>query len=244
METLKLVAGYYFEKGMKQKNVREAIDKFILACDPNASLVLWEKVADSAVRQASKRSLLRIDHIDITKPEMEIIDSLKGRQVKRLAITLLCLAKYWDLCREDNDHWITNKYTDIMAIANIKASVKRQGAMFRELEEAGLLHFPKRVDAISMQVLFVKDGETELSINDFRNVGYQYLKYKGEPFYECAECGIVTKVKNPNTGRPPKYCTNCAAKIHTQQSLNHVMRSPKDGNIHKNISPVISTVSA
>lgn len=201
------------------------IDRFILVCDPRASLVLWEKAADSAVRQAHKRPPLAIDHIPITRPEMDMIDAIQGKQAQRLALTLLALSKYWDVCRQDNDHWVSNQQADIMKMANVKASVRRQGALMRQLEQAGMLSFPKRVDAISMQVTFAKDGETALEIRDFRNIGYQYLKYHGEPFYECEACGLVTKEKSPGVGRRPKYCADCAAKIRTQQNVNSVMKA-------------------
>lgn len=225
VETLRLIARYYLDNGYDRKNVRELIDKYILECDPSASLVLWEKAADSAIRQAVKRPAVKIDEIIITKPEMEIINNVKGKQAKRLAFTLLCLAKYWDYCRDDNNHWVTNKNADIMKMANITTSSVRQGVLYRQLEEDGLLHFPARVDAISMQVLFAQDGEKEIAINDFRNLGYQYQLYCGEPFFKCDECGITTKIKNPNVGRKQKYCINCAAKMQTRQKVNYVMRN-------------------
>ena len=205
--------------------MRELLDKYIIECDPGASLVLWDKAIESALRQAAKRPAVVIDEIVVTRPEIEVINGIKGRQGQRLATTLLCLSKYWDLCRKDNDHWVTNKNSDIMTMANINTSIKRQGMLYRQLEELELLYFPVRVDAISMQVLFAEKGEPELIIRDFRNVGYQYLKYKGEPFYECEECGIVTKIRNPENGRPPKYCPDCAAKIRTRQNVNSVMRA-------------------
>lgn len=223
-ETLKLVAMYYMDTEKDQKVVREMVEKYLLSCEPSASLVLWDKAISSAIKQADRRPILKVPEIVITKPEMEVIDEIKGRQGKRLATTLLCLSKYWDLCREENNHWASNKNTEIMKLANISASSKRQGALYRQLEDDGLLHFPERIDAISMQVLYTHDGEPEMSVSDFRNIGYQYLMHKGEPFFACAECGIVTKIKNPGVGRPPKYCPSCAIKVSTQQKVNHAMK--------------------
>lgn len=225
VETLKLVARYYFDNGYNRKNVRELIEQFLIACDSSASIVLWDDSIESAIRQALKRPAVMIDYITITKPEMDRIEEIKSKQGKRLAFTLLCLAKYWDCCREDNNHWVTNKNSDIMGMANVSASLKQQGALYRQLESSGLLHFPIRVDAISMQVLFIEDGDEAMRVSDFRNLGYQYMKYCGGPFFECEECGIVTKIKSPNMGRPQKYCPNCAAKIRTRQNVNSVMRA-------------------
>ncbi len=223
-ETFRIIARYYMDNGYSKKQAREMIDRYILQCDRNASLVLWERAADSAVRQAIKRQAILIDEVIITKPELEVIDGIKGTQAQRLAFTVLCLSKYWDVCREDNNHWVTNKHSDIMNMANIRASIKKQGALYRQLEQAGLLDFPARIDAISMHVRYALDGEPALHISDFRNLGYQYLMYKGGNFFQCEECGITTKIKNPGVGRPPKYCPSCAAKVRTRQNVNAVMR--------------------
>lgn len=63
-----------------------------------------------------------------------------------------------------------------------------------------------------------------MRVSDFRNLGYQYMKYHGEPYFECTNCGITEKIKNPSSGRPPKYCPQCAAEIRTKQNVNSVMR--------------------
>lgn len=224
-ETLMLIARYYLDQGYSKKQVRDKLDYYILQCDRNASLVLWERAADSALKRAIKRPAIVINEIKLNKPEIETIDAIKGTQAQRLAFTVLCLSKYWDVCRHDNNHWISNKHSDIMNMANIRASVKKQGNLFRQLEQDGLLKFPARIDSISMQILYAEEGDTELIINDFRNLGYQYLMYKGGDFFKCEECGIITKVKNPGVGRKPKYCSTCAPKVRTRQNVNAAMRS-------------------
>ena len=224
-ETLRLIARYYLDQGYSKQQVRDKLDHYIIQCDRNASLVLWERAADSALKQALKRPAILIDEIIITKPELEVIDAIKGAQAQRLAFTVLCLSKYWDVCREDNNHWISSKHSDIMNMANIRASVKKQGSLFRQLEQDGLLKFPARIDAISMQIQYAQNGDVGLRINDFRNLGYQYLMYKGGDFFKCEECGIITKVKNPGVGRKQKYCPSCAPKVRTRQNVNAAMRS-------------------
>ena len=111
-----------------------------------------------------------------------------------------------------------------MALANINTSIKRQGLMYWTLREAGMVQFSKKVDNTNVKVCFVEDGETILHITDFRNLGYQYLMYHGEPYFECANCGITTKISNPDNKRRQKYCNECAAKIHLQQRVASVMR--------------------
>ena len=99
--------------------------------------------------------------------------------------------------------------------------------MFGQLKDAGMIRFSKQIDNLSVQVLFAEDGDVALRVTDFRNLGYQYMKYHGEPYFECANCGITTKIANPenkNSSWKQKYCRECAVEIKTKQNVNSVMR--------------------
>lgn len=223
-ETLRRVARYYIDKGYSKKDVRNMLDTFLIQCEPTASIPNWTETLDRAVAKAVKYSAINIDSIEITKPEMERIDALDGKQIRRLAFTLLCLAKYWDIVSLRCDHWVNNKDNDIMRMANISTSIKRQSLMYYNLNETGMIQFSKKVDNTNVRVCFITSGETAMLITDFRNLGYQYLKYHGEPCFECQNCGVTTKYDNPTKGLSQKYCKSCASDIHIKQSTNSVMR--------------------
>lgn len=223
-ETLSRVARYYIDKGYNKKDTRNFLDTFLIQCEPTSSLPKWSDALDYALSRALRYEAIDIEGIDITKPEMDKIDALEGKQIKRLAFTLLCLAKYWKIILPLGDYWVNNKDNEIMAMANINTSIKRQGAMYWSLRECGMIQFSKKVDNTNVRVCFVKDGETVIRITDFRNLGYQYLKYHGEPYFECENCGLTTKINEPNRGRRQKYCRDCAVAINTQQRVNSVMR--------------------
>lgn len=223
-ETLYRVARYYIDKGYDKKNARDYLDSFLIQCEPTASLPKWSNALDYAMNRALKYKAIDIDHIDITKPEMDKIDALDGKQIKRLAFTLLCLAKYWMAVMPNGSYWVNNKDNEIMSMANINTSIKRQCAMYWTLRENGMIQFSRKVDNTNVRVCFAEDGESVMHITDFRNLGYQYLKYHGEPYFECENCGLITKIKSPLNGRRQKYCSECAVAIRTQQQVNAVMR--------------------
>lgn len=223
-ETLKRVARYYLDQQYKKSDVRRKLDYFILQCDPTASLPKWSDTADRALNRAAKRAAVEIDYIVVTKPEMDIIDGLSGTQTRRLAFTLLCLAKYLDVVNPAGDHWVTTDDNDIMKMANINTSLKRQSAMFRKLNECGLVRFSKKVDNTNVRVCFIEDGDEAMRIYDYRNLGYQYMMYHGGSFIECSNCGIITKEDNPQVGRRQRYCKACATKIAAVQRVNWVMK--------------------
>ena len=51
-----------------------------------------------------------------------------------------------------------------------------------------------------------EDSEEGLVIEDFDGVIYQWLKYKGERWKRCSECGKWIKAK----GNKTSYCKQCA----------------------------------
>lgn len=231
-ETLSRVARYYIDSfdSANKKTIRSKLDLFLLQCDSTASIPKWSKMLDFATDWAFKHEAIQIDSIIITKPEMDKIDSLDGKQIRRLAFVLLCLSKYWNIVNSQNNDWVNSKDNEIMAFANINTSIRRQCAMYAALRDAGLIQFSKKVDNTNVRVCFAEDGETAMTITDLRNLGYQYLKYHGEPYFECSNCGITTKISNPwnkNSSWKQKYCRDCAVEIKTKQNVNSVMRQRK-----------------
>lgn len=225
-ETLCRVARYIKDENehCSKKDIRKKLDVFLLQCDPTASLPKWSKMLDFATEWAIKHRAIQIDSLIITKPEMEKIDALEGKQVRRLAFVLLCLSKYWDEVNQHNDHWVNSRDNEIMSFANINTSIRRQCAMYTLLRDEGMIRFSKKVDNTNIRVCFAEDGDPAMVITDLRNLGYQYLKYHGEPYFECSNCGITVKIDSPNSGRKQKYCKDCAIEIKTRQNVNAVMR--------------------
>lgn len=222
-ETLSRVSKYYLDNGYGKKETRKAVEQFLLQCEPTSSIPKWDTMIELAITRALKYDAIQIDSISITSPEMNRIEALDGKQIRRLAFTLLCLAKYWNTVNPNCDSWVNNKDSEIMRMANINTSIKRQSLMYYTLNELEMIQFSRRVDNTNVKVCFIEDGEPVMTITDFRNLGYQYLKYHGEPYFECANCGLVIK-QNTSVGRKLKYCAECAAEVHTQQMVNSVMR--------------------
>lgn len=227
-ETLTRIAKYYYSQSYSKRDIRNMLDDFILQCDPHASLVRWSDVLDRIAKNVNKYRIIALDGVMITKGELETIIGLKKSQLQRLAFTLLCVSKYWDAVSPSNNHWVNCTDAEIMQMANMKPTLKRQSELFGILRDAGLIRFSKKVDNLNVQVVFgseeASDEENELFIQDFRNLGFQLLKYMGGPYFECSNCGIVTKHVPQSTGRPVKYCPDCAAEIRIRQNIDSVMR--------------------
>ena len=171
IETLNRVAKYYYENQYSKKDIRKLLDTFMTQCDPSVSLVRWSDTLDRVAKSVGKFPLIRLDGVSVSKNELAKIEMLKGKQLRRLAFTILCTAKYWNAVSESNNNWVNSSDKEIMQMANINTSVKRQSAMFGELREAGFIRFSKKIDNLNVQVLFAEEGETAIHIQDFRNLG-------------------------------------------------------------------------
>lgn len=225
-ETLKRVARYYFDEGYSREQVKLLLDGFLISCDPSVSTVKWAQTIGSAISYANKHNAINIGSIAITESELDKVKSAGvGRMAERLAFALLCLAKYWGLCSSGDIGWVYNNDSDIMKMANIKTSIKRQCMLYNDLVECGLISLPHKIDCMNVKVNFIdNESPTAIEIYDFRNLGNQYLMYVGEPFFRCAECGAVEKRNTVSRGRKQKYCMKCAAQVKTRQSVEAVIR--------------------
>lgn len=228
-ETLYRVAKYYVSKGETKNQVRKRLEDFLRACDSSASIPKWGDTIDFAVKRAQKYGLVEIDYIPITDKELERIGQLDGKPIRRLAFTLLCLSKYWRTINEKADGWVSNKDSDIMKLANINTSVRRQSAMFAELNKNEMIQFSRKVDNNNVRVCFEAEGEVVMKVDNFLDLGNQYLMFCGQPYYKCETCGRIIKKKS-KTGRNPKYCPECAARMKLKQSVESVMRSRKSSS--------------
>lgn len=223
-QTLGIVAKYYLYTGTKKKDLRKALENFYMQCRSKSSVKDMNAYVDNAIEQACKYPLSILDEIIVTDAEMKKIDSLDGAQLRKLAFTMLCIAKHRLLSRGDDNSWVSMKDSDIMKMANISTSIRRQCALFGKLIELGLLIPSKKVDNLSTQVTFMEDGTPAIYVRDFRNLGHQYMMHHGGPFYVCQRCGLTERVKNPGVGRPPKYCDHCANEVLLQRRVNATMR--------------------
>ena len=160
IETLSRVSKYYYENHYSKREIRSLLDSFMLQCDPSASLVHWSDMLDKVAKNVSKFPLIRLDGVDITREELAKIETLEGKQIRRLAFTLLCVAKYWDAASDRNNGWVNTSDKDIMQMANINTSIKRQSLMFAELRDAGFIRFSKKIDNLNVQVQFIQAGDT------------------------------------------------------------------------------------
>ena len=211
---LAMAAKYFYAEGYKQKDVHRKVVELLIRCDPTANPVLMEKTIDRQVKRAAKRELVEIDYIPITKYEMERVDELPNRTIKKMAFSYLCVAKYFNLVNEYNNGWANLALKDICSMGNVALPVDRQFTMRGDLARMGYLQLSVVVDNINARVLFINDNDDDvLHVTSMRDLGNQYFQYHGEPYVKCEMCGALVR----KSGRRMLYCSACSRRVDYQK---------------------------
>jgi len=210
-DTLIRIAKLCLSNGCPPNEVRKILEKHILKCEQGANLILWREIIERSIRFAKKYPFVELECIPIYKHELEICNGLEGVQTRRLMFTLICLARYGNMVNANNNNWVNRQEKDILALANLKVSVKRRSLMFNSLYTLGLIGYSRRVDNLNTSVKCLSDesDEVAMEITDFRNLGYQYMRATGIVSIECAMCGAVV----PKKCNRQMYCAECADEV-------------------------------
>lgn len=204
---LSLLARYYASIGKKPKEIKALLKEIMVKRYNNYHPDDWELALQKYVNKAKKYPIVEIDEIPITKNELRTISQIKNKKLEKLAFVLLVLAKFCNTRNVKNDNWVMVDEYSVFARARITGDTVAQYSCFYKLAKMDLITYSKKVDNINVRVGFIdNDSEIALRVTDLRELGYQYLMYKGEKFIKCAECGIVTRATIHNK----KYCKNCA----------------------------------
>lgn len=212
--TLSILAKYYYYcLEYKKSKINTLLNEFMQKYYAGYQLdrMSWQDTIDNIVKKVNKFTLLEIDGVSITKSEMQTIAGIKNPKLERVMFTILCLAKFGIARNPNNNGWVNEDSKEIFKLARVSCKAEQRELLIGELRDMGLLEFPKRNDNLSMRVTFLdSDSPEEIFISDFRELGYEYLKYQGENFIRCAECGILTRGSKKNN---KKYCKNCSGYI-------------------------------
>jgi DNA-directed RNA polymerase subunit RPC12/RpoP len=210
--TLSIIAKYYYHSlGYRKSKINHLLNEFMSKHYAGYHLdkLSWQDTIEGIVKKVNKYSLLEVDGVSITQSELRTISEIGNPTKERVMFTILCLAKF-GLARNPNSNgWVNTDSKEIFKMARVSCKALERELYIGDLFDRGLLELPMRNDNTSIRVTFIDtDSLEELFVSDFRELGYEYLKYKGENFIRCADCGILTRGNKNGTKR---YCKDCSA---------------------------------
>lgn len=192
---------------LKTKEVIAELQEYLKPQYDNYQSTDWYNRLEKLIKKYKNAPLYDVDNIPITDSELTTIKSIKNKRLEKIAFVSLVLAKYYNLKNDRNNGYVNVEYGIIFNLSRVTATVMYgQPLLLNDLKQLGLIQTASRIDNPNFRVLFIdNDSPVVLHITDMRELGYQYLKYKGEKFIECAECGVLLRKKNNAT----KYCSSC-----------------------------------
>lgn len=214
-ETLSILAKYYRSEDRDKEEIYKLLEEFMIKNYKNFNPVKWTITIQKQVNQTDKYKLIEIDGIWITKSELDTISLINDKLLEKLFFTMLCLAKLSNRINPKNNNWVNREDKVTFKLARIPCTIKKQSLYINDLKNLGLIDYSKIVDNVNTRVLFVDDNsEKVLFINDFRELGYEYLLWKGENLFRCKECEILVR----KTNNKIKCCKQCAKNINREKT--------------------------
>lgn len=205
--TLNLLARYYREIGKNDDEIKELLSDFLNRClKDKYKESKWIDSIFYQVVKSKKYNLKKVDNVVVTKSEMEIIQSVKGKSRQKVLFTLLVLSKYYNAVSDKNKNWTNLEYKKIFKLANVQLSIQNQALLINDLYNCGFVNVSKNVGKPNIQINFVdNESDAVLTITRLKDLGKEYLMFCGEDYIRCQKCGTLVKnYKNTN-----KYCKTC-----------------------------------
>lgn len=219
--TLFLLGKYYRQKkNLNKEQTFNKLNEFMKQNYKNYNSALWEDIIEDISKKANKYSLREIDYIGITKLELETISKIDNLKYQKLLFTMLCYAKLYNMISKNNNNWINTDIKEIYRVARVTVKYRNDKFLYlNDLEQMQLISFSNKNDNLNIRVNFV-DGDKEIlfNINDFRELGYEYLNYIGHgKFVKCSECDrLIKKISKKDFST--KYCKKCAKVMKNNQN--------------------------
>lgn len=205
--TLNLLARYYREVGKDNDEIKELLSDFLHRClKDKYKESKWIDSIFYQVVKSKKYTLKKVDDVTVTKSEINIIQSVKGKSRQKVLFTLLVLAKYYNAVSDKNNNWTNLEYKKIFKLANVQLSIQNQALLVNDLYNCGFVNVSKNVGKPNIQVNFVdNEFDAVLTITRLKDLGKEYLMFCGEDYIRCQKCGTLVKnYRNTN-----KYCKTC-----------------------------------
>ena len=216
--TLFLLAKYYRQKeNLNKEQTFNKLNEFMEKNYKNYNSATWEDIIEDISKKANKYPLREIDYIEITKSEIDTIRNICNIKYEKLLFTMLCYAKLYNKISDKNNGWVNTDIKELFRVARVSVKYRNDKFLYlNDLETAGLISFSNKNDNLNLRVTFIDDdSKTILRVDDFRELGYEYLNYIGDgKFIRCDCCKRLVR----KTNNKCLYCHQCKKYIKNEQN--------------------------
>jgi hypothetical protein len=219
----------YFIKNLTDKKNYNDIINFVTS---NSTTGLTDfdiyEFVNKAINSAKKVGLKRVDHIYITKSELEFIKRLDDIKLEKIAFVLLALAKYHNEVSGEDNNMVFIKLSEVKNMARINMNRIDFEYFYANLYDVGVLQRNMSPVSTIQIVDFVSSNSEdeiafELSEVDYLELAYYYLSWKnnGQGYARCQKCN---RLMRQGKTKPRKYCEECAKIAERENTRERVRR--------------------
>ena len=225
---LLLIKYYHIEGNTDRVDVKENIINNLEKCtNIGFRRIEWEDIISKSIDKLFRDTKIHktnlkfvdIDKVAITINELNKINSLGNKKLKKLAFVLLVYAKISNVALDRDDGWINQSYKNIFTESKVSAKGNDKKLLLHELYKLKYISQSYKNDSTSLKINYIdneEDSEIAFYIEDFDFIIYSYLNYMGENWIRCERCKKYF-AKNKNAKKMPKYCKECAKKTMQEQ---------------------------
>ena len=219
---------YFIKNLTDKKNYNDIID-FITSKSTTGltDFDIYEFV-HKAINSAKKVGLKRVDHIYITKSELDFIKNLDDIKLEKIAFVLLALAKYHNEVSGEDNNMVYLKLSEVKNMARINMSRIDFEYFYANLYDVGVLQRnTSPVSTIQIVNFVSQDAEDEVVFElkeiDYLELAYVYLSWKnnGKGYARCQKCD---RLMRQGRTKPRKYCEECAKIVEKENTKERVRR--------------------
>ena len=167
------------------------------------------------IKDADKSAWKDIEHVIVTKKELETISALNDIRKEKLAFVLLADAKYDNAFKKKKINLSYLNNSDLYRMARVTMPIKERSMFLHFLYANNLVEINLNPTTSHKKLLYV-DMEEEFEIGlvlnekNYDELAFTYKNWKdGGGYKECKSCGRLFKTKKEGN---QVYCKKCAPK--------------------------------
>ncbi len=187
--------------GYVRANYKEYIEK-----KSKAVIKSYKKYGNDALE------LIQVDKVVITKKELEEIDAINDKKIRKLAFVILIYAKLQLIINPNSKGWLNTTSSNIIKEAKINGKLTDNLFLMHELYKSEYIYVPINAKKTSIRCDYIyEDSEVAIEITEFNEPIHYYYMHLGQKWKKCLECGKWIKVRTKT--KPQKYCKDCRRKM-------------------------------
>lgn len=195
---LHILAKYYFSEGNDEFKVKELLIKFCEKYIEHFNMDEWYKIINNTVYSAKKNKLVTNKEVHITEKELQCIGQLEKLNEQKVAFTLLVLYKFYNYKKFEVS------IEDLYRLCKLTINSKTKLEILQSLTAKELVDIT--MGGKRWAKFAEKKGIPVITIRNFDDFIYEYLRYIGEDGYSgCEVCDKAIKLTN----NKKKYCKEC-----------------------------------